>query len=142
MGTPMNTPKARRPNQAESSSPSVMHPSMAKKGGDARGPIRDTRVAGLEESVSELFHQMRGQKEKTDDSNKQMNSMYQDVLNLSMRWQWRAHKSRKRGFLARLPKMNWPLRERDGNRLLTQRFVPTNWRSKVSRGCERWKIRC
>ena len=43
-------PERRRAGRAESSPPSIVHPSMAATLGDNRDPLRDSRLAGLEDA--------------------------------------------------------------------------------------------
>ena len=81
----IETPERRRAGRAESSPPSIVHPSMASTVGDGRDPVRDSRIAGLEVSVSELYEKCKDGKEKADQINIQVNSMHQELLDLTIK---------------------------------------------------------
>ncbi len=59
----MNTPEARRPARAESSPPSVVHPSVSQHGGYERQPLVDSRICEVESSVAELYGLAKEQEE-------------------------------------------------------------------------------
>ena len=80
----IETPERRRMGRAESSPPSVVHPTMAATLGDNRDPLRDSRLAGLE-SVSELYGKCKDDKERMDQTSVQVNSMHQELLDLAVK---------------------------------------------------------
>ena len=81
----IETPERRRAGRAESSPPSIVHPSMTATLADSRDPLRGSRIAGLEVSVSELYEKCKDGKEKLDQTNIQVNSMHQELLDLAMK---------------------------------------------------------
>ena len=81
----IETPERRRAGRAESSPPSIVHPSMATTAGDGRDPLRDSRIANLEESVSELYEKCKEGKEKADQTYIQVDSMHQELLDLAVK---------------------------------------------------------